>query len=481
LNVFGDARRRRTVGLAAAVVAALAVAACVPSAPAPQPPRPAATPTTAPARPDDHTVTLGADVLVRQYGLSQAEALRRMRVQPTAVAAALDLQARLGLPEGAVWIDHRSGGQVVVRSNAAGAGDVAAAVGRQHGIATVAVAGDRSPEEIEALAAELAAALQAEGVDGFAVSYDPVTDTFALGLPPAGTVGEEPPPAESAEEITTEIGLSPDDVAVEELPDIQTAACTADGRHCDSPLRGATVVRAVSGSSAVYCSGGFVGRSASTGAYVLATAGHCAIGAAGRTWSAYLPTTAAWRDLGGASGGVFGATGDSSVIAVPGVAGWVPGPTIVAGPSSTTPAGSLSQSYRVEAIQRPVAGAVLCYSGASSGTSCGEVTRAGVTVVYPTGSSSVLVNGLAEIDLRGRGLMCTGDSGGPVYANALGFGLVSGGSLSGSPRTIDNGVYRVTVSCGTSVVYVESLPRAASRLGILIGAADWRARLGWQG
>jgi hypothetical protein len=74
--------------------------------------------------------------------------------------------------------------------------------------------------------------------------------------------------------------------------------------------------------------------------------------------------------------------------------------------------------------------------------------------------------------------MCTGDSGGPVYANSLGFGLVSGGSLSGSTRTIDNGVYRVTVACGNGVVFLEDLPRAASRLGVVIGARDWRAR-GW--
>ena len=109
------------------------------------------------------------------------------------------------------------------------------------------------------------------------------------------------------------------------------------------------------------------------------------------------------------------------------------------------------------------------------------MTQAGVTVAYASGGSTVLVNGLAAIDLRARGTMCTGDSGGPVYANGVGFGLVSGGSLSGSPRTIDNGIYRVTVSCGTSIVYVESLPRAAARLGILIGAGEWRARLGWQG
>jgi hypothetical protein len=178
---------------------------------------------------------------------------------------------------------------------------------------------------------------------------------------------------------------------------------------------------------------------------------------------------------------VFGATGDSSMVTVADGAGWAPGPTIVAGPWSVSPGSPLSQSYRIEAIQRPVVGSVLCISGASSGTSCGEVTQAGVSVAYSSGSSTVLVDGLAGIDLRGRGMMCTGDSGGPVYANALGFGLVSGGSLSGSPRTIDNGIYRVTVSCGTSIIYVESLPRAAARLGILIGAGDWRARLGWPG
>jgi hypothetical protein len=241
-------------------------------------------------------------------------------------------------------------------------------------------------------------------------------------------------------------------------------------------------MRAVTGTSSIFCSAGFVGRTATSGSYVVVTAGHCALGAgAGRSWTAYVPAARVWRDIGVASGAAFGTGGDSSAVAVGDPAGWAPAPAVVAARSALSPGAALSQSYRVQAAQHPVVGAVLCTSGASSGTSCGEVTGAGVTVAYSNASgSTTLVDGLARIDLRGRGLMCAGDSGGPVYANALGFGLVSGGSLDSS-RTIDNGIYRATVPCGSTVVYIDDVARVANRLGVLIGARDWRDRLGWTG
>lgn len=462
---------------AAVCAAALVGAGCVPPPPQLAQPRRAAPPATPAPAPDDHTVVLGADVLVRQYGLARADALARMRAQPARIAAALDLQARLGLPAGSVWIDHAGGGRVVARTASAGAADIAAAVGAQQGVEAMVVASEHTPTEIAATATDLAAALQAEGIDGFAVGYDPVTDTFALAVPPAAVPGE--PPAETAEDAATDAGLQPDDVVVEEVPGIETAACTPDGRHCDPPLRGGPVMRGPTATGIVYCSAGFVGRTASSGAPVVLTAGHCAAGAGpASVWSAYVPGAAAWRELGTAAGTAFGAQGDSAAVGVRDATGWAPGPALVAGPVSTAPAGVRSQSYRIEAIQRPVVGAVLCLSGSSAGTSCGEVTQVGASVAYSIGTSTVVVNGLAALDLRGRGSMCTGDSGGPVYANSLGFGLVSGGSLSGSTRTIDNGVYRVTVACGNGVVFLEDLPRAASRLGVVVGARDWRAR-GW--
>lgn len=468
----------------AVLAAGLAVAAgCVP----PPPPAPqllrAPTPTTsAPRPPDDHTVTLGADVLVRAYGLSQAEALRQMRAQPAAVAAAVDLQTRLGLPDGAVWIDHRAGGKVVARSSSAGAASVASEVGAAHGVAVDVVAAARGTAAVAA-ADELAAALLADGVEGFSVHYDASSDVFAVEVPPAPAVPGDPAPEDVAAEAADDAGLAPDDVDVDEVAGIQTAACTADGRHCDPPLRGATVIRApVSATAVVYCSGGFVGRTAADGLYVVVTAGHCATGAgAGRTWTAYQPATQAWTALGVPSSAVFGSEGDSSMIPLQDANGWSPAPTLVAGPSAVSPAAPLAQAYRIEAIQRPVVGAVLCASGASSGTSCGEVTGAGVTVSFGgSGGTTTLVEGLVRLDLRGRGLMCGGDSGGPLYANGLGFGLVSGGALT-STRTIDNGIYRATVPCGDTVMYLQDLPRAAARLGVLIGAGDWRTKLGWNG
>jgi hypothetical protein len=466
------------MGLLVACVAT--VAACVPPRPpAPQPPKPA----TSPRPPDDHTVTLGADVLVTTYRLGRDEALRRMRTQPATIAAALDLQARLGLPDGAVRIDHAGGGKVVARTTSPTAASTAAEVGAAHSVEVVIEPAQRSPAENAALAGQLAAALVADGVEGFAVHYDPATDGFAIEVPPPPAAPAEPAPEDIAEEVASDAGLAPDDVAVDEVAGIQTAACTRDGRHCDTPLRGGPVMRAfVSTTRVLYCSAGFVGRATADGRYSVLTAGHCGSGAgAGKVWQSYRPAAAGWSDLGTPTGAAFGSAGDSAAITVQDAGGWAPAPTLVAGPAAVNPGASLHEGYRIEAAQHPVVGAVLCASGSSSGTSCAEVTGAGVTVSYQgSGGVTTLVEGLVRMDLRGRGLMCAGDSGGPVYANGLGFGLISGGALD-SQRTIDNGVYRATVPCGRAAVYVQDLPDAAGRLGVVVGAREWRSRFGWSG
>jgi streptogrisin C len=467
----------RMVRAGTAAIGILAAAACMP----PPPPLPQVPPPAPAPPPDDHTVTMGADVLVQVYGLGRDEALRRMRAQPAAIAAALDLQARLGLAEGRVWIDHRNGGQVIARTDAVAAAEVAAAVEQAHAVDVVAAPTDRSADQIAEVADQLTTDLDAGGVEGFTVNYDAQADVFEVDVPPAPDAAE-PPPIEVAEDAAANAGLDPGDVTVEAVDGIQPAICSVDGRHCDAPLRGATAIRGRVGTSLVYCSAGFSARTPGDGAYLLMTAGHCVSGNASQaTWTEYQPSTSRWVDLGSFAAGLYGLGGDAAIVRVTDAAGWAPGPSIVAGPAATARAASLSEAYRVDDDQHPVVGAVLCLSGASSGTSCGEVTAVGVTVSYAgPGGSRTLVERLGRIELRELGKMCTGDSGGPVYANGLGFGIISGGAL-GTPERIQTDVYGLNVTCGRTVVLFQDLPLAAERLGVLVGARDWRDRLGWSG
>lgn len=66
-------------------------------------------------------------------------------------------------------------------------------------------------------------------------------------------------------------------------------------------------------------------------------------------------------------------------------------------------------------------GAVVCKTGATTSTTCGQVLRRNVSVVYG-GLQPGVVNGLTVVSQESQ----MGDSGGPVYDGSVALGLVSG-------------------------------------------------------
>lgn len=77
----------------------------------------------------------------------------------------------------------------------------------------------------------------------------------------------------------------------------------------------------------------------------------------------------------------------------------------------------------------------MCFSGASSGTRCGEVEGRNETFTYeiekPDGSTvKRKVTGLAKVKTCGA----RGDSGGPVFKAGIAYGIVAAGEALGSGR-----------------------------------------------
>jgi streptogrisin D len=182
-----------------------------------------------------------------------------------------------------------------------------------------------------------------------------------------------------------------------------------------------------SGGDAIYsggyrCSLGFNVRS-SSGVYYFLTAGHC--GNIGTTW---YSNSARTQVLGTRSGTSF------------------PGNdyAIVRYTTTGTPPGSVG-SQDIASAADPVVNQTVYRRGSTTGTHSGRVTALNSTVNYAEGT----VRGLIRTTVCAEG----GDSGGPLYAGTVAYGLTSGGSGNCSsggttffqPVTEALGVYGVSV------------------------------------
>lgn len=161
----------------------------------------------------------------------------------------------------------------------------------------------------------------------------------------------------------------------------------------------------INGGTAIYggqyrCSLGFNVRSGST--YYFLTAGHC--GNIASTWYANSSHTT-----------VLGSTAGSSF----------PGNdyAIVRYTSSVTHEGTVntySGSQDIVSAATPTVGQTVYRSGSTTGVHSGRVTALNSTVNYAEGT----VSGLIRTTVCAEG----GDSGGPLYAGTVAYGLTSGGS-----------------------------------------------------
>ena len=346
----------------AAIVVALAAALAAPAA---QAARPAAQ--AAPAGWSTATVS----AVARSFGITNAQAVQRLRAEAGAQATAAKLASSLGNRAAGSYLDAASG-RVVVNVLDAAAAARARASGAQARLVP------RSLARLDAIKASLD---RLGGVAGTAWGVDVQSNKVVVSIP-SGATGA------------------------------RTEALLARARSFGSGVRveriaGAVSTRAFLGGQAILtggsrCSAGFIARAASGNQYVI-TAGHCTN--IGTTW-----TTSGGLTIGTTAASRF-PTDDFGAIRI-------------ANPAQLQPQGGVLNNGAFQDITgstRVAVNATVCKTGSTTGTTCGRVLQYNTTVNYPQGT----VFGLTTTNV----CVQPGDSGGSLFAGSQAQGVTSGGTV----------------------------------------------------
>lgn len=200
--------------------------------------------------------------------------------------------------------------------------------------------------------------------------------------------------------------------------------CNQQFDYCLPPLRaGINIFRLNSqGQSAPgQCTAGFIASSRTDGKLYEFTAGHCAAEAGTGTWGTYFPPpNPTVHAIGTVHNYIYNSSGDEAILNINNPSGWgLPQGWVYvqSGPNTT-----LNERYPITSAHYSTQGARVCFTGASSGTSCGTVAALGVThCESPNGLPPyTCVTNLGEATFSAQ----PGDSGSPVYASNQAFGLV---------------------------------------------------------
>jgi hypothetical protein len=366
-------------------------------------------------------------------GISSVQAQANLTIQHQATQVNLvgQLGEALGNKYAGVWFDDETGEFVVpvavegdaYRTVAAGK----AAVGEE--FATASLGGDYrteavayNREELEGAQAELnqlLASYLAEGLVQTALESE--TNAVVVRVP-EGIAGGT---LEQIEAVMHEVPVT---VELQTLPkasfEVSASGCNEVSHLCDLPVRGGERMWAPwtgphGEAMTEGCTVGFRANGYNGDKYIL-TAGHCVKQESDAnketlwTWETadlagyyhYIGRTNQWH-FPGRDWADIDATGS-----------WADTPPW---PSELAYWGS-TQEYPVVGEASSYKGQTLCHVGMASGTSCGIVSAENVTEIYGPAEN---VSGLFEVN--GSGLAVEyGDSGGPIFANNIALGLVSG-------------------------------------------------------
>jgi hypothetical protein len=373
--------------------------------------------------------------LARQRGVPLAEAQRRIGWQVRSGLLGPELARTLGDRFGGIWIDWATDRvKVGVVGGGVDLSDLAARYGLADAVDVIAVRHD-----VGALQAALrtlsAPVVRANSRARWRVEAGlrPDLNKVELRLPPRDRLSRtQRTMVADAErrygpllEVTTGAGQ-----------DLQWLACSgpASGLRCDPPLRGG--VR-ISGPRSE-CTAGFIAKSRVDSKKYVMTAGHC-IDAIGETWGSYF-SNGEGHPIGPAHNRVFNSgTGDAAIITInnPSASGWNPKHWVYLDLAVDDP------DYYIINDLTPKRGDRVCLTGMTStflyDTTCGRVTRVDV----PTSTGP-----LVEVDYL---CVLDGDSGGPIFAGHVAYGLMSAKPANGP-------------DCGTALF--QDITRAETRMNV---------------
>jgi hypothetical protein len=389
-------RRLRHAVAIAAIAAAVAATSAVAVAPA------AAT-----APPTTTGADLAARDLAADRGIDLAEAQRRIAWQAMAPRLAEEASARLGDRFGGVWIDTTDNDRVklgVVGGGYDAARLAATAAGLAAATDTVAVR--RSLRELERGNAWLGARIAVVNAGAAATLTAGIrTDLNAieLQLPHAGAL------TAAQRALVDQARRRLGDALRVGMYAGQAVARACAYPYCDPPLRGGIRIT----NSGRPCTGAFIARSRVDSVLYQFTAGHCIAGGFTDNWSTRF-TNGSSHVIGPRHNHRFASSGDMAILRINNPSGWQLPRAVVyvtSGPDTTA-----DQTYHISSDGTSSVGMRICTTGGSYGRSdCGTVTQLGVTATY----NGVTVRGL------GRGSFCGtgGDSGAPMYASHVAYGL----------------------------------------------------------
>ncbi|KYF97237.1 hypothetical protein BE20_36170 [Sorangium cellulosum] len=345
----------------------------------------------------------------RERGISYAEAQQRLGWQTLAPALEELVSAGLGDQFGGTWIDAARGDRIIV-GVAGKAGTDAVAFVREaarkigltegydivdvrHSMAELERANDQLGDRIEKVNdgadATLTAGLRAD------------LNAVELQVPAEGRLTEAQRDLVAA--ARAELG---DVLALGSYAGRATArACVYP--HCDPPLRGGIRIT----NSGAGCTGAFIAKSKVDDVLYQFTAGHCAPGNTD-DWSTRFTDNSS-HVIGSVWHWEWHKGGDMAILRIKNPGGWDPEPWVhvTSGPDTTT-----NTTYTIKSDNTSVLGMRICTTGAFYGRSdCGYVTQLGVTATY----------GGVTVRKLGRGSFCGtgGDSGAPMYASHVAYGL----------------------------------------------------------
>lgn len=355
----------------------------------------------------------------RQRGIGLAEARQRLSWQAVAPDLSEAVARDLGTRSGGVWVDVHDGDRVkvgvvggpdpgtaeIVRRAADAVGlatDGYDLVGVRHPLATIEADNDWLGVEIarvnEGASATLAAGLR------------PDRNAVELQAPRTGTLtaAQQALVAEARNRLGEKLLVG----SYEGRPEPRSCGLV----YCNTPLRGGVRI-SVSGLGS--CTSGFAAKSKVDDKRYLLTAGHC--GEASGTTANWTTKTYGGSAINYIIGPVWHwqwhGGGDMGIIRVNNATWWDPTAWVFVtdGPDTTR-----DETYHISSDNVSVLGMRICTTGSFYGNSdCGFVTQLGMTVTY----------GGVTVKKLGRASFCgvQGDSGSPMYALHVGYGLqVSG-------------------------------------------------------
>jgi hypothetical protein len=386
--------------------------------------------------------------LMARAAIAEPVAVERLETQGRAAPAVGELMSTLGASYGGAWFSPSTGrfnvgvvggpSQPATAAVPQDAGVVSAqAVLEAHEVAaqTSFVSVSNSMADLEAAKAKIGAA-----VAGSVRNHDVLTgiamEDNAVVVYVSDTIS-----AQEEERIRELAASATVKVEVVSRPaeslDVTPAACKEKPWKTFNPVEAPsqkvlTCTRDLRGGQAIFdstsgaiCSLGYFVTSGTT-EYVM-TAGHCMEQEPGPVWGAastdWTETNQHWQSFGTGASNYIGAEGDIGFIPVLTSSAWFPvgNPSQVASLNPSGPWGQ-NEHQTLENIAWPAEHDILCHTGTSTITQCGEIVTGGMnngyTIEYKSGWFITI-----EHSFRTNFCAKKGDSGGTVWGNHSGMGM----------------------------------------------------------